>query len=142
MPPLDPEDPLDRGRFDRAVVLFNAGAFYDAHEDWEDLWHEAEGRERLWLQGLIQVAAAFVHWSRGFHASGFGRLLVQAREKLEGYEGRTWGLDWPRLWADLEPWFAHGVAVAGGASLRGAGPAGPPTLMAAAGYESDPLPID
>lgn len=140
-PPLDPDAPLDRGRFDRGVVLFNAGAFYDAHEDWEALWHEAEGAERLWLQGLIQVAAAFVHWSRGFHASGFSRLLVQAREKTEHYTGRTWGLDWPRAWAALGPWFAHGLAVSAGAGLRD-GPAAPPTLHALPDHESDPLPVE
>ncbi|MGE0190650.1 MAG: DUF309 domain-containing protein [Planctomycetota bacterium] len=142
MPPLDPQAPEDRGRFDRGVVLFNAGAFYDAHEDWEDLWHEAEGAERLWLQGLIQIAAAFVHWSRGFHASGFARLLEQAREKVDGYAGRTWGVDWPRLKADLAPWYAHGRVVAAGADLKASGPASPPQVHAVPGYEIDPLPIE
>ncbi len=142
MPPLDPSSPADRGRFDRGVELFNAGAYYDAHEDWEDLWHEAEGAERLWIQGLIQIAAAFVHWARGFHASGFAKLLSTAEEKLAGYAGRTWGLDEPRLRRDLAAWFEHGRAVAAGAPMRGAGPAEAPTLHAAAGYERDPLPID
>lgn len=133
--------PLERGLFDRAVALFNAGAFYDAHEDWETLWHEAVGAERLWLQGLIQFAAAFVHYSRGFHASGYARLMEQAAAKVAGYEGRTWGWDARHFAADLVPWIAHGRQVAAGHPLAD-GPGSPPQLQPLPGYEPDPLPIE
>ena len=143
VPFLDPDAPADRGRFDRAVVLFNAGAYYDAHEDWESLWHEAHGAERRWLQGLIQIAAAFVHWSRGHFASGFSRLICQGREKLAGYEGRTWGVDFAAFWDALHAWQEHADDVASGAAtLRGAGPDTPPHLAWLPTHEPDPLPVE
>ena len=129
-----------RGRFDRAVVLFNAGAFYEAHEDWEALWLEAEGAHRLWLQGLIQYAAAFVHFSRGFHASGFHRLMAQATEKVRDYDGFVENMDWPAFWEALQPWITHGQAVAGGAELVAAGLPAPPRIAYVPGYEPRPLP--
>lgn len=131
-----------RGRFDRAVVLFNAGEFYEAHEDWEALWLEAEGDHRLWLQGLIQYAAAFVHYSRGFHASGFHRLMVQATEKVRDYEGDTEHMDWPAFWEAIQPWIAHGKAVAAGAELEVAGLPAPPTIGYEPLYEPRPLPLE
>jgi hypothetical protein len=131
-----------RGRFDRAVAYWNAGRFWHAHEDWEDLWNEAEGAHRLWLQGLIQYAAAFVHFARGFHASGFARLVAQATEKVAGYAGETHHLDWPRLVRDLVPWIAHARAVAAGADLRAGAPGDPPRLFHEPGYEPAPFPLE
>ena len=44
----------------RGASLFDAGAWFDAHEVWEDRWHEAtDATERLVLQGLIQIAASY-----------------------------------------------------------------------------------
>ena len=88
MPPLDPEDPLDRGRFDRAVVLFNAGAFYDAHEDWEDLWHEAEGRERLDLVAGKPLQALIGLCSNRPGRQGQCRILVTAHVGLPKADSR------------------------------------------------------
>ncbi len=126
-----------RGRFDRAVALFNAGEFYDAHEDWEALWLEAEDAHRLWLQGLIQYAAAFVHYSRGFH-----RLMTQATEKVQGYEGDTESMDWPAFWEAIQPWIVHGQAVAGGAALESGDLPEPPRMAYVAGYAPRPLPLE
>jgi len=47
-------DALD---FERGRDLFNRGRFFDAHEAWEALWLHAHGPRRLFLQGLIQIAA-------------------------------------------------------------------------------------
>ena len=128
-----------RGLFDRAVAFFNARAFYEAHEDWETLWNEAEGAERLWLQGLIQWAAAFFHFERGYHASGFAKLLREGSEKALGYEGDCHGIRFDRLVGDMQPWFAHGVAVGAGRGLRDGAPA-LPVIRYADGVEPRPLP--
>jgi predicted metal-dependent hydrolase len=51
-------DPVtDAEDFDRGRDLFNRGRFFDAHEAWEKLWLRAHGARRLFLQGLIQIAA-------------------------------------------------------------------------------------
>jgi hypothetical protein len=135
---MDPD--RARGLFDRAVALFNDRAFYEAHEDWETLWHEAEGAERLWLQGLIQWAAAFFHYERGYHASGFAKLLREGADKAIGYEGDAHGIRFDALVADMRPWLAHGEAVARGRDLRGKPPEDLPRIRYAEGVTPAPLP--
>ena len=121
----------DQAAFDRAVRLFNERSFFEAHEDWEDLWREAQGEEKRWLQGLIQWAAAFVHYERGFYDTGFVKLIREGRQKAEGYTGGTWGLDFPRLLRDMQPWFEHADRVDGGADLVADAPSEPPRMHAA-----------
>jgi hypothetical protein len=118
---MEPE-PDAGALFRRAVEHWNATRFFEAHEDWEAVWNDAVDPQRLWLQGLIQLAAAFVHFERGFHASGFVRLVRSGREKIAGYAGDPLGLDVGALRRDLEPWFAHAEAVAGGRGLREGAP--------------------
>lgn len=102
------------GHFPQAVAHWNAQAFWEAHEAWEDLWNEAYDKHKRWLQGLIQYAAALFHVERGFFANGFLRLMATAGEKVAGYAGTTHGIDWPRLQQDLAPWIAYGRALADG----------------------------
>jgi predicted metal-dependent hydrolase len=70
------------------IELFNAHRFWHAHEAWERDWLVAEGEQRVFLQGLIQLAAAYHHVQRGT-LSGAVRLFDAALEKLarvpEGY---------------------------------------------------------
>jgi hypothetical protein len=47
------------------IALFNQHSFFEAHEVLEDVWRAAPERERKFLQGLIQVAVALHHHSRG-----------------------------------------------------------------------------
>ena len=135
----EPDEQEVAGYFDRAVAHWNAGRFWHAHEDWEDLWNDAQGARKVWLQGLIQYAAAFFHFQRGFHASGFKRLLAQATEKVRGYPGPFQHLDAARLEAELAPWIAYGRAVAAGAAFPEA-PAPLPVLHFEPGYVPQPLP--
>ncbi len=48
-------------RFYRGLEEFNNEAFFEAHEVLEDLWHEYREVDRTFIQGLIQIAAAFYH---------------------------------------------------------------------------------
>jgi uncharacterized protein len=72
------------------IALFNEGRFWHAHEAWERRWLACDGDEKLFLQGLIQLAAAWHHVQRGT-LSGAVRLFDAALEKLshlpEGYRG-------------------------------------------------------
>ncbi|HEX9160556.1 MAG TPA: DUF309 domain-containing protein [Thermoanaerobaculia bacterium] len=56
--------------FRRGVDHFNALEFWDAHEAWEELWLAAESDLDQFLQGLIQVAAAYHHLKRGTFRGG------------------------------------------------------------------------
>jgi hypothetical protein len=87
------------------VALFNAGRFFDAHEVLEDAWREAPRHSplRRHLQGLVQVAVAFHHQSKGNHV-GARSVLERAMRNLNGADGSFPDLDLDRLRAELAPW--------------------------------------
>ena len=62
------------GNFEKACLDFNEGRFFECHEWFEEIWQEEQGQVRDLYKGLIQVAAAFVHLSRG-NFVGADRLL-------------------------------------------------------------------
>jgi dTDP-4-amino-4,6-dideoxygalactose transaminase len=74
-----PTDPYRLG-----IELFNAGRFFDAHEALEDVWREASGDEREFLQAVIQIAVGLHHYSTG-NLAGAGSLMARGAEKLGRY---------------------------------------------------------
>lgn len=78
-------------QFERGVALFNARKFFQAHEAWEELWLAELQPEKTFLQGLIQLAAALHHYSRG-NSRGAKSLLSSGIAKLERFPGRHRGL--------------------------------------------------
>ena len=66
---------------EKGMALFNNELFFEAHEEWERLWLLEQGRDRLFIQGLIQVAGHLVHVQKGQWSGAMG-LLKLAREKL------------------------------------------------------------
>ena len=86
----------------RGVTLFNRREYFAAHEIWEDLWQQAEEREKKFLGALIQMAAALhLRFERG-GGRGTRNLLVQALTTLEGYRPSFGGVDVDRLHRELE----------------------------------------
>ena len=87
--------------FEKAVALFNRRAYFESHEVWEDLWHDAEERDKAFLGALIQMAAALhLRFERG-GGRGTRNLLVQAVTTLEDYRPRFRDVDVERLYAEL-----------------------------------------
>ncbi|MCC6382027.1 MAG: DUF309 domain-containing protein [Dehalococcoidia bacterium] len=68
----------------RACAEFNSGRFFECHETLEEVWQEETGPVRDLYKGLIQVAAAYVHVSRG-NATGALRLFATALAYLRPY---------------------------------------------------------
>lgn len=87
--------PLPR-RFLEGLRLFQAGAFWEAHEAWEDLWREAREPERTLLKALIQIAAACIHARKG-HWRGVQGLLGRVARYLARVPDGTLNLEIPRL---------------------------------------------
>ena len=77
------------------VAQYNGGFFFEAHETWEELWLQSPWPFRRFLQGLIQLAAAFVHLMRHEYP-GTIRLLNEALAKLQDAPV-TMGIDAARL---------------------------------------------
>ena len=92
----------DPGDFEKGVLLFNRGAYFESHEGWEALWQAAEERDKTFLGALIQIAAALhLRFSRG-GGRGARNLLVQALTTLEDFRPAYHGVDVERLHSELE----------------------------------------
>jgi predicted metal-dependent hydrolase len=78
--PIPAED--RRRAFEAGVAAYDRGDFFEAHELLEPAWMgTADLAERDLLQGLIKLAAAYVHGVRG-NPLGIARNLTGARERL------------------------------------------------------------
>ncbi len=101
-PLLTPEQLESRlGEFYAAVEQFNDGYYFESHETLEDLWMVTPLPERELFQAVIQIAAAFVHFSRGEYP-GIIKLLDSALEKLRPFAPAHLGVDVAALVADVE----------------------------------------
>jgi predicted metal-dependent hydrolase len=109
------------------LAAYDRGDFFEAHEDLEPAWMGTDDlAERALLQGIIKVAAAYVHDVRGNPAGiarnlvGARALLVEARES--GPAVNVAGLDLAGLIDDLDARLADLAAHPDGPVL------GPPSL--------------
>jgi uncharacterized protein len=48
-----------------AIKQFNDRKWFECHETLEDIWLTADGETRDLYQGILQVAVALHHWSKG-----------------------------------------------------------------------------
>ena len=80
----------------RAVQLFNDERYWEAHEALEYVWKNATGIEKELLNGIILVAAAFVHDEKDEQDVCIS-ILQRARKKLEPASGIYHGIDTYRI---------------------------------------------
>jgi predicted metal-dependent hydrolase len=104
----------DRQEFRRGIEQFNTGRFFDAHETWEEVWLRSSEPEKTFLQGIIQIAAAFHHYSRG-NVRGAHSLLQAALGRLAGFPDVYHGIALGALRAAAQEWTA---ALAAGRNPR------------------------
>jgi len=71
-----------QGELAEGLRCYNAAEFFAAHEAWESLWLAAPEPEKTFLQGVIQVAAAFHHLQRN-NPLGATRLLHASLRRLD-----------------------------------------------------------
>ncbi len=95
-----------RRAHDEAVAAYERGDFFEAHELLEPAWMGTDDpAERALHQGLIKLAAAFVHGVRG-NPAGITKNLVGARDRLTEAVGSpaaaASGLDVSALVAAIE----------------------------------------
>jgi predicted metal-dependent hydrolase len=84
VPAPDPRRWQDSTAYRYGLDLFNHGYYWEAHEQWEGLWHACGRRGPMasFLQGLIKLAAAGVKVREGKPA-GVVSLARGAAEKLQ-----------------------------------------------------------
>ena len=90
------------------VEAFNRAHFFDAHEVLEDVWRSLprDRPSRRHLQGMVQLAVAFHHESKGNHV-GARSVLERALRNLNGADSSFPELDLDRLRADMADWQKH-----------------------------------
>ena len=99
-------DAQEKDRLYRAGLdAFNSARFYDAHEHWEEVWLKTSHPEKMFLQGLIQVAAAFHHHSRA-NLLGTRNLLREGLLKLDKFPEIYGELEIETLRATVREWLA------------------------------------
>lgn len=100
--PLPDED--RRAAFEAALAAYADGDFFAAHERLEPAWMgSADLAERELDQGLIKLAAAYVHAVRG-NPAGIRTNLLGARRRLAAgaTAGAAAGVDVPALLAAID----------------------------------------
>ena len=75
----------------RAKNLFNNEKYWGAHEALESVWKNSYGNEKALLNGLILIAAAFVHDEKDESEICIS-ILKRAMGKLEKIEGYYYGI--------------------------------------------------
>ena len=91
------------GALGEGLRLYDAGEFFAAHEAWESVWLLAREPEKTFLQGLIQVTAAFHHLQRD-NRLGTTRLLRAALGRLERFPAYFGGISVDLLRNDIRTW--------------------------------------
>ena len=89
-------DPIQEG-----IRLFNDRFFFEAHEVLEGVWREDRGESKLFLQGLIQISAAYHHAQNG-NIIGATTLLQRGAEKVRRYRAGYLGIDTKDLLARVD----------------------------------------
>jgi predicted metal-dependent hydrolase len=92
-----------QGALAEGLRLYDAAEFFAAHEAWESVWLPAPEPEKTFLQGLIQVTAAFHHLQRE-NRLGTSRLLRAALGRLEHYPADFGGISVDLLRDDIRVW--------------------------------------
>jgi uncharacterized protein len=73
-------------RLREGINLFNQGRFFDCHEVLEGFYHETDEANKPFLEGLIQLAAAFRLFCDFGEIKGSVRMIYQALIRFENYQ--------------------------------------------------------
>ncbi len=96
---------MDEAGLRHGIALFNREEFFEAHEVLEDVWRAAPVPEKKFLQGLIQIAVAFVHYQRG-NLVGAKSLSARGTRNLYPYGEQFGGVPITELVRRVAEWKA------------------------------------
>jgi hypothetical protein len=93
--------PSQRKQFLHGIELFNAQKFWEAHEAWEEVWKERIEDARIFLQGLIQAAAALHLIVGGSRIGGAKRNFYKSVAKLSLFPPHFLGINVQQFREDI-----------------------------------------
>jgi predicted metal-dependent hydrolase len=81
------------------ISLFNSGEFFDAHEALEDAWRDEENEIRDLYRGILQIAVAYFHITRGNY-KGAVKMVERSQKWLVKWPEVCQGVDVKQLLED------------------------------------------
>ena len=84
-------EPQDDPRFLKGIQEFNEGLFFECHETLEEIWLEEHGEDRLFYQGIIQIAAGYFKLEQGVPAGAL-KLWRTGLDKIAPYAPVHFGI--------------------------------------------------
>jgi len=88
---LKKEDGIEQG-----ISYFNNERFWECHEAFEGVWKNLISQEKELVNGIILVAAAFVHFQKDENHICIS-ILGRAQKKLESASGKYYEIDIDKL---------------------------------------------
>jgi Domain of unknown function (DUF309) len=73
-------------RLRQGIRLFNDGKYFDSHEILEGFYQETEAANKPFVEGLIQLAAAYRIYRDFGEVKGPVRMIHQALVRFENYQ--------------------------------------------------------
>jgi predicted metal-dependent hydrolase len=83
---------------------FNAGEYFEAHEALEEAWKAEEGDAKNLYRGILQIAVAYLHITRGNYI-GAVKVYERSKKWLEGLPAVCKGVEVGQLRRDAEKAF-------------------------------------
>lgn len=84
-------EPQDDPRFLKGIQEFNDRLFFECHETLEEIWLEEHGEDRLFYQGIIQIAAGYFKLEQGVPAGAL-KLWRTGLDKVAPYAPVHFGI--------------------------------------------------
>jgi uncharacterized protein len=91
-------------RLREGITLFNEGRFFESHEALENFYQDAEPANKAFLEGLIQLAAAFRIFADFGQVKGPVRMIRQALIRFENYQPAFLQIRVKELSEAMETW--------------------------------------
>lgn len=85
----------------KGIRSFNAGQYFEAHEELETAWREETGEIRDLYRGILQIAVSYYHIQRGNYA-GAVEMHRRAQKWLAKWNDVVLGIDVAQLRLDFD----------------------------------------
>ena len=91
-------------QYREGLRLFNEEEFFECHDVLEELWSETVGKERKFLQGLIQASIALFHFGNE-NFGGAKKLYLSAVKNLDLHGDEFMGIKLGEFLQDFQRCF-------------------------------------
>jgi predicted metal-dependent hydrolase len=101
-------------RLRQGIELFNAGRYFESHEALEPFYLDSQDVNKPFLEGLIQLAAAFRLYHDFGEVKAAVRMIYQAVIRFENYQPVFLDIRVKRLSEAMEGWAKAAEAAGSG----------------------------